>query len=206
MKKTIELKNECEIPVWPGIASWNTHEYDIPDGFRPLLKSGESYSIDFDMSWQGSIWGRHGCTFNDGSEQGHCYSGDCGGKLRCEQASAQEKIVTPITQAVFMNGSSAVDLQAGYNLPISVVPSSLKNCGSQACGAYVAAVCPTNLQVLEKDEVIGCNGECNAYFGTCSPPEFSSAFKKACPNVFPFQERVWCFSSTHYNLTFCPKQ
>ncbi|KAH9309685.1 hypothetical protein KI387_037596, partial [Taxus chinensis] len=43
---------------------------------------------------------------------------------RCEEASAEEKILTAVTQAVFMNGSSAVDLEAGYNLPLSVIPYS----------------------------------------------------------------------------------
>ncbi|GLJ38104.1 hypothetical protein SUGI_0775720 [Cryptomeria japonica] len=202
--KSIKLQNNCSFPVWPGISSWNTHEYDIPAGFRPLLKSGESYSIVFAMSWQGSIWGRYGCSFNR-SELGFCRSGDCGGNLRCEKASAQQKISTPITQAVFMNGSCSVDLQSGYNLPISVSPV-LKQCGSQACGAYVGAICPKNLQMMWKNEVIGCKGECNAYMRTCSPPAFESAFKKTCPNVFPFQEQVWCFSSTNYTLTFCPPQ
>ncbi|KAH9309661.1 hypothetical protein KI387_037572, partial [Taxus chinensis] len=188
-KKTIELKNECEFPVWPAIASWNTHENDTPAGFRPLLKPGESYSIGFHMSWQGSIWGRLGCTF-DASERGHCYSGDCGGKLRCEQAPSEEQIATPITQAVFMNGFSAVDVEAGYNLPMSVVPSaSDNNAGYQGCSAKVGAVCPKNLQVKHEDEVIGCKGGCDTYLGTCSPPEFSSAFREACPRVVPFQER-----------------
>ncbi|GLJ38108.1 hypothetical protein SUGI_0775780 [Cryptomeria japonica] len=199
-QKTIRLENKCSFTVWPGIASFNTHEYDTPDGFKPVLNSGESYSITFPMQWEGLIWGRTGCSF-DSSEAGSCYSGDCGGFLRCEKAPLNQKISTPITQVLLQNGTSAVDVEEGYNLPLSI-----KSCGSLGCSATVADVCPTNIQIKVNNEVVSCNGGCNVYQGTCSPPEFSNALKETCPNVFPFKNKLWCPTTTSYILTFCPSQ
>lgn len=201
--KTIKLRSNCGFPVWPAIASWNTHNTDTPHSIPTMLNAGESSSITLDSSWSGSIWGRLQCTF-DSNGIGLCESGDCGGTFSCDQAGAGKPMPEAITTATFTNGSSSVSLENGFNLGISLDIEQNHNdvnCKPMACNADVASVCPRSLRVGS----YGCNGSCSPYFRSCSPPDFASAFQKACPQAFPFQEEAICSESTSFTLTFCPK-
>ncbi|GLJ38107.1 hypothetical protein SUGI_0775750 [Cryptomeria japonica] len=203
---TVTLENKCSFPVWPGIFSWNTRGYDVPEGFKPLLNASESYSMAFPHEWQGSIWGRFGCSF-DSSERGSCLSGDCEGHLRCESAGPMEpNISTPVTQVSLDGGPNgglySIELEKGYNLPMSI-----KTCESQECTPPLADICPTNSQVKVNNEVVACKGECDSYLSKCTPPEFDAAFRKACPNVDPFgREVIYCPNPSNLTITFCPPQ
>ncbi|KAH9304142.1 hypothetical protein KI387_008546 [Taxus chinensis] len=191
--KKINVKNNCTFPVWPAVES---RRFPKPQRYQPLLNPGESLSILFDKSWQGRIWGRVGCNFSESSGEGHCESGDCAGKIICENARI-------VTQVVIEPDAFSVTLESGYNLPMSIVSSSTKEkCGYQECTADIRVVCPTNLQVRNVEgDVIACNGSCDT---TCRPLEFESAFRRACPHATPFTKPDLCYSGLYYLLTFCP--
>ncbi|GLJ38111.1 hypothetical protein SUGI_0775840 [Cryptomeria japonica] len=122
------------------------------------------------------------------------------GYLRCQKAF--QKISTPITELEISSGYNSVNLERGYNLPMSV-----KSCGHQECSAPVASVCPINLQVKVNNEVVACQGECKQYLSSCTPLAFDSAFRKTCPNVIPFRSSgsVECDPyTTNFTVTLCP--
>ncbi|GLJ38115.1 hypothetical protein SUGI_0775890 [Cryptomeria japonica] len=204
--KIATVVNKCSFTVWPGIASYDKKLFPEPAEFKPVLNSGELYSIPFAAEWAGIIWGRTGCSFNS-SELGSCLSGDCAGYLRCEKVNWTQSgvnydlpISTPITEVELGSDTSAVNLERGYNLPISI-----KSCGSQGCSAHVADVCPTNLQRKVNNEVVACKGECSFYTKQCSS-DFDPAFRKGCANVIPFQDYLRCSLDTNFTITFCPQK
>ncbi|XP_057816709.2 pathogenesis-related thaumatin-like protein 3.5 [Cryptomeria japonica] len=207
--KIATVENKCSFTVWPGIASYDKKLFPEPAEFKPVLNSGESYSIPFAAEWAGIIWGRTGCSF-DSSELGSCLSGDCAGYLRCQKANWTQvnlergydlPISTPITEVELGSGTSAVNLERGYNLPISI-----KSSGWQGCSAHVADDCPTYLQAKVTNEVVACKGECSSYNKQCSPPDFDIGFRKRCPNVVPFQDYLRSSPDTNVTITFCPPQ
>ena len=80
------VTNRCPQDIWPGIS---TQSGDGPSetGFR--LEPGESKNQTVSEDWQGRVWGRTNCTFNNdgtGPAEGRgkaCTSGDCNGILNC---------------------------------------------------------------------------------------------------------------------------
>ncbi|XP_057816706.1 pathogenesis-related thaumatin-like protein 3.5 [Cryptomeria japonica] len=158
------VENTCSFTVWPGIASYDKKIFPEPAEFKPVLNSGESYSIPFAAEWAGIIW-----------------------KANWTQVNLQRRydlpISTPITEVELMSGLSAVNLERGYNLPISI-----KSGRSQGCSAHVADDCPTYLQTKVNNEVVACKGKCSLYSKQCSPPDFDIGFRERCPNVVPFQD------------------
>jgi hypothetical protein len=81
------VTNYCPETVWPGIS---TQSGDGPreNGFE--LTEGSTYNQTVSEDWQGRVWGRTNCSFNDdgtaprdGSGRA-CRSGDCNGILNCQ--------------------------------------------------------------------------------------------------------------------------
>jgi hypothetical protein len=81
------VSNYCPETVWPGIS---TQSGDGPreQGFE--LQTGKTYNQTVSEDWQGRVWGRTNCSFNDdgsGPKSGGgraCHSGDCYGVLNCK--------------------------------------------------------------------------------------------------------------------------
>jgi hypothetical protein len=81
------VTNNCPETIWPGIS---TQSGDGPklNGFE--LKPGDTYNQTVSEDWQGRVWGRTNCSFNDegsGPKSGGgraCKSGDCNGILNCQ--------------------------------------------------------------------------------------------------------------------------
>ncbi|GLJ38113.1 hypothetical protein SUGI_0775860 [Cryptomeria japonica] len=109
--------------------------------------------------------------------------------------------ISTLSEVELGSGTSAVNLERGYNLPISI-----KSSGWQGCSAHVADDCPTYLQAKVTNEVVACKGECSSYNKQCSPPDFDIGFRKRCPNVVPFQDYLRSSPDANVTITFCPPQ
>lgn len=80
------VTNSCPETIWPGIS---TQSGDGPkeNGFE--LQPGKTYNQTVSEDWQGRVWGRTNCSFNDegtGPKNGQgkaCRSGDCNGIMNC---------------------------------------------------------------------------------------------------------------------------
>jgi beta-mannosidase len=80
------VTNNCPEPIWPGIST-QSGEGPKLNGF--MLETGRTYNQTVSEDWQGRVWGRTNCSFNDagtasadGSSKA-CKSGDCNGILNC---------------------------------------------------------------------------------------------------------------------------
>lgn len=80
------VTNHCPDNIWPGIST-QSGTGPGENGFQ--LKPGETKNQTVSEDWQGRVWGRTNCSFNDdgtasGQGQGKaCLSGDCNGALNC---------------------------------------------------------------------------------------------------------------------------
>jgi hypothetical protein len=75
----LTIKNLCSDTIWPGIAT-QAGVGPLVGGFE--LGSGASRNLTVGTNWNGRVWGRTNCTFNnDGS--GSCGTGNCAGILNC---------------------------------------------------------------------------------------------------------------------------
>lgn len=81
------VTNSCPDDIWPGISTQSGNGPELT-GFK--LAPGETKNQTVSEDWQGRVWGRTNCSFNDdgsASANGHgkaCYSGDCNGVLNCK--------------------------------------------------------------------------------------------------------------------------
>lgn len=113
----VRLRNNCPFTVWPGIQG-NPGKGQLEDGGFELGKH-DTKVLHFANSWAGRIWGRTGC-----NRDGHCETGDCGNKIKCNGAGG----VPPVSLAeVTFDGNADLDyydisLVDGYNLPIKMAP------------------------------------------------------------------------------------
>ncbi|EON62137.1 hypothetical protein W97_01356 [Coniosporium apollinis CBS 100218] len=120
------VTNRCPETIWPGISTQSGYGPPL-NGFE--LKSGSSQNQTVSADWQGRIWGRTNCTFNNGNGGGKaCGSGDCNGVLDCRVGGD-----TPVTLAEFTlnagDGQTYYDISLvdGYNLPLAIVLQPLGN-------------------------------------------------------------------------------
>lgn len=85
------IVNDCAETLWPGIGT-QAGTGAGTGGFQ--LKSGESKELTVSADWQGRVWGRTNCSFNElgtgaSNLNGNngagraCTTGDCGGVLSC---------------------------------------------------------------------------------------------------------------------------
>lgn len=81
------VTNRCPDKIWPGIST-QSGSGPGQSGFK--LEPGETKNQTVSEDWQGRIWGRTNCSFNDdgtGPASGSgkaCITGDCNGKLNCQ--------------------------------------------------------------------------------------------------------------------------
>ncbi|KAK6438540.1 hypothetical protein LTR95_005254 [Oleoguttula sp. CCFEE 5521] len=116
------ITNNCAETIYPGILTQGgTGPAD--SGFK--LSPGANHSLMVSTDWQGRVWGRTNCSFDD---SGHfsgsgraCTTGDCGPVVACTGTGE-----LPATLAEFTlsgaNGQSYYDLSMvdGYNLPMAI--------------------------------------------------------------------------------------
>ncbi|TKY49396.1 Thaumatin protein 1 [Spatholobus suberectus] len=206
---TLTLANQCNYTVWPALAG-NGDAALSTTGF--ILRTGESSNVTIPATWSGNIWGRTLCTPNSAPGSFSCVTGNCGtGKVECGGMGDSP----PATQVGFNTSSNSrldfygVSLADGFNIPMTVVPVG-GNCSSAGCPENLNAMCPAELNVTEKGQVVACRAACFASnSSTCEPNEYSRKFKRACPQAYTgtHDEKASLFScstATDYNVVFCP--
>lgn len=81
------VTNRCPGDIWPGISTQSGNG-PSENGFK--LGPGETKNQTVSEDWQGRVWGRTNCSFNDqgtasASGSGRaCLSGDCNSQLDCQ--------------------------------------------------------------------------------------------------------------------------
>lgn len=81
------VTNNCPEVIYPGIST-QSGRGPSQNGFK--LDPGQSNNQTVSEDWQGRVWGRTNCSFNDdgtGPEDGGskaCGSGDCNGVVNCK--------------------------------------------------------------------------------------------------------------------------
>ncbi|KAI9101417.1 hypothetical protein K1719_023899 [Acacia pycnantha] len=121
-----DITNRCSYTVWPA---------SLPSGGGRSLNPGETWSLDVAPGTANArIWGRTNCNF-DGSGNGHCGTGDCGGVLQCQLSGAP-----PTTLAEFSlnqpNNLDFYDISVidGFNIPMGFSATS-NGCPNLRCPA-----------------------------------------------------------------------
>lgn len=85
--RPIRITNHCPVDIYPAI---QTQAGSGPTfgGYHAL--PGNTTSFNVSAGWQGRIWARTNCTFNEngtsvnGTGADACLTGDCGGLLDCQ--------------------------------------------------------------------------------------------------------------------------
>ncbi|KAF2461870.1 thaumatin [Lineolata rhizophorae] len=123
------VSNNCDETIWPGI---ETQSGDRPESQGFKLEPGESRRQLVAEDWQGRVWGRTNCTFDEDGNAVNgpraCLSGDCRGVLDCEAGGD-----IPVTLAEFtLNGGDDqcyydISLVDGYNVPLSIIMVAPEN-------------------------------------------------------------------------------
>jgi hypothetical protein len=130
---TFTITNDCPYTIWPGTLAGAGNPQLASTGFR--LDSGQSVSLSSVPGWSGRIWARTGCTF-DGSGNGSCQTGDCGGRLECVGNGATPP--ASLFEITLGTGNVKdyydVSLVDGYNLPLVAAPVGIHGaCNVTGC-------------------------------------------------------------------------
>ncbi|TID17778.1 Osmotin thaumatin-like protein [Venturia nashicola] len=128
----LTIVNQCPEDIWPAIGTQHGNGPST-NGFK--LASGEQNNLTVSSNWQGRVWGRTNCSFNDagtgpaaGGVGRSCGSGDCNGALDCKVGGD-----VPVSLAEFTldagDGQTYYDISLvdGYNIPMAIVMQPLGN-------------------------------------------------------------------------------
>ncbi|KAK5656351.1 hypothetical protein OQA88_4731 [Cercophora sp. LCS_1] len=145
--------------LWPGIGTQNGKGPGT-GGFA--LEAGETKTLFVASNWQGRVWGRTNCSFNDdgtgpvnlngvNGAGAACMTGDCFGMLNCQFTG---QVPTTLAEFNLVGGTYGnqtfydISLVDGYNLPMAIVfhpstntsyiPPNLTNCACIASSGYLA--------------------------------------------------------------------
>lgn len=225
---SFHISNKCPFPIWPAVAPNAGHPVIADGGF--FLPSGQAKQVQGPATWNGRFWARTGCNFTSGTgSKPACDTGDCQSLLSCNGTIGLPP-VTLVEVSLEEGKPSFYDasLVDGYNLPVSVWtrgPADPK-CLIKGCARSVNALCPPELQVLDREgggSVVACRSACLAFdldvfccrnsYGSpdkCRPSVYSKMFKEACPSYFSYAydtppPLVNCHSKD-YVITFCPSK
>ncbi|KAG7542392.1 Thaumatin family [Arabidopsis thaliana x Arabidopsis arenosa] len=214
----ITIENKCSNTIWPVLFSWQSQVSTT--GFT--LKTGEARAIEAPSSWYGLISARTLCS-NDSTGKFSCATGDCkSGEIECPGGYGW----SPVTYIFFRIddggiNSYVISLEFGYNLPVTVVPSS-QTCLSSGCMVDLNKTCPNDLKIFTRGDLTACNSACRKsasqenccthYFKskqTCKPTPYVENFDRACPFAYSYayndnNSTFTCTNTTNYVVTFCP--
>jgi hypothetical protein len=90
--KPLKISNQCGDIIYPGLETQAGTGSDMGGGF--MLDAGEEKDLTVSSDWQGRVWDRTNCSFNDAGtgpsnhgglgEGGQaCLTGDCNGVIDC---------------------------------------------------------------------------------------------------------------------------
>ncbi|XP_022881229.1 protein P21-like [Olea europaea var. sylvestris] len=203
----ITVQNNCPYTVWPAAVSGKAVA-----GQGRRLDSGQTWTLLYPSTKLVKIWARTNCTFNS-SGKGNCLTGDCGGLLECKELGA-----SPVTVAEYGLNDFArkdyydISVMHGFNVPISLTPTSNGCTKSIRCARDLTAECPNVLRTPG-----GCHNPCTVYktneyccgVGRCQPTDLSRFFKIRCKDAFTYPEddptsTFTCPPGTNYRVEFCP--
>ncbi|PKU61292.1 protein P21-like [Dendrobium catenatum] len=202
---TFTIVNNCSDTLWPAA---------VPYGGGIHLNSGQTWTFEVPSGTTvGRVWARTGCSFDD-SGNGHCETGDCGGKLSCAAYGSPPNTLAEFALNEFSNlDLFDISLVDGYNVGINFSPATASgSCQGQQCAADFVRQCPAALKAPG-----GCNNPCTVfktdeyccYSGSCVPTDYSRFFKNLCPDAYSFPkddqtDTYSCPAGTDYRVTFCP--
>ncbi|XP_073107171.1 thaumatin-like protein, partial [Elaeis guineensis] len=152
-----------------------------------------------------------GCSF-DGNGNGHCQTGDCGGKLACTAYGSPPNTLAEFALNQYQNLDFIdISLVDGFNVPMDFNPTSGCSRGIR-CTADIVGQCPNMLKAPG-----GCNNPCTVFktneyccnSGGCGPTNYSKFFKNRCPDAYSYPKddqtsTFTCPGGTNYKVIFCP--
>ncbi|KAK1279306.1 hypothetical protein QJS04_geneDACA023001 [Acorus gramineus] len=200
---TFNVVNKCSHTVWAAA---------VPGGGQQL-NPGQSWTLNVPAGTAGArVWARTGCSF-DGSGNGHCQTGDCGGVLECTAYGSLPNTLAEYSLNQFNNlDLYDISLVDGFNVPMDFGPTSRGGCDDVRCAADVNGQCPGVLRVPG-----GCNNPCTVFktdeyccnSGSCSPTDYSRYFKGLCPDAYSYPKddatsTFTCAAGSNYQVVFCP--
>jgi Thaumatin family len=217
------LVNQTGQTIWPGVAG--TY---VPNGGGFELPPGGTATLGVPPNWSGRIWARTFCNF-DGSGNGSCETGDCGGVLACNGATGTASAT--LAEFTLGNGTAPdyydVSLVDAFNLPMTITPQGGSGCATAGCTANLAPGCPSGLQSVDASgNIVACLSSCSMYGGdqycctgsagspaSCNPDgwpvDSASYFKSGCPDAFSYAfdsvtSTFTCQGGSGYVITFFP--
>lgn len=152
------IRNACPETIWPGIGTQNGKGPGT-GGFE--LKPRTRMHMAVSPDWQGRVWGRTNCSFNDegtgpsnlngvNGNGAACLTGDCFGRLDCQFTG---QVPTTLAEFNLIGGYGGkqtfydISLVDGYNLPLAIVyhpadnttfiPPNLTNAACIASAGYL---------------------------------------------------------------------
>ncbi|OWP07039.1 hypothetical protein B2J93_7773 [Marssonina coronariae] len=157
----LKVSNLCEQTIWPGIGT-QAGTGAGTGGFE--LASGGVKELTVSGDWQGRVWGRTNCSFNELGTGASNLNGNNGAGAACTTGDCGVAILTipwgetPVTLAELdLAGGSGGDqvfydisLVDGYNLPLQIIfipgdnpklqdiPPNLTNCACIATAGWLA--------------------------------------------------------------------
>lgn len=196
------ISNQCTDTIWPAI---NTQHGTGPstNGFK--LAPGEQNNLTVSKNWQGRVWARTNCSFNDagtgpsgGGVGKSCGSGDCNGQLNCVVGGD-----VPVSLAEFTldagDGQTYYDISLvdGYNMPMAIVVQPLGNSSIESIPPNLTNPCCIGTFGLLASQTFDPYQGNMEYLGT------NSTYKLPLDNkVDDNQVRNWC----PWNLMANPPQ
>jgi hypothetical protein len=205
---TLTFVNNSGQTIWPAILGNAGQE--TPNGGGWELDNGQSTTITVPGTWQGRVWARTYCTFDE-SGQG-CETGDCGGVLACNGAGGAPN--ASLAEFALGGGASSdfydVSLVDAFNIPITVAPvggvtssGDPYQCTTAGCTTNLNPGCPSALQDVDSNgNIVACLsarqefGEADQYCcvgaynspSVCNPATWpvdsATYFKSGCPGAY----------------------
>lgn len=216
----ITLQNRCTAPIWPGSLAEPGYPELIGDG--AALNPGQTIKVTAPAGWFGMVWARTGCSLDQAGGM-NCSTGNCSGGI--EECGTATDGPPPATFADFLLDeqfdSYAISLLAGFNIPVSIVPSGGSgDCTPVTCLPDLNLHCPSKLQVRRNGQVVACKNACMAFNqpeycctgtydnpNTCKPSSYSKFFKDSCPSAYTYAyddpTSTFTCKGADYLISFC---
>ncbi|BGP17146.1 hypothetical protein JCM10213_006058 [Rhodosporidiobolus nylandii] len=163
------LLNSCSEPLWTAITNFGAHQtYEGPRGF--LQEAGNETKIEVPSPWNGRIWARRSCEFDE-EGKGKCVTGDCEGKLECDHGTIGTVNVGEFNLDSW-EGNDFWDQSCvpGWTIPMKIEPLG-EGCESVSCTIDANAACPDDRMKVKDDEgnTLACIAACFAGINADEP-------------------------------------
>ncbi|GAA5872415.1 hypothetical protein JCM8547_000921 [Rhodosporidiobolus lusitaniae] len=164
------ITNSCTETIWTAITNYGENSgYTGPRGF--VQEAGNTTTVTIPSPWNGRIWPRRSCTFDD-SGAGSCVTGDCRGKLADGMwkggAECEDQTIGTVNVGEFnLDSWSGSDC---WTIPMKIAPEG-DGCDSVSCTQDVNAACPDDrMKVKDSDgNTLACIAACFAGINATEP-------------------------------------